>query len=238
MVKIPTKGKVAPQGSFGLPENVQKALNQRENEKRYAKEESDEPTPPPRPKPQVSEDDGFDKKISEDPTQFNEELTEVEKEIVSLQNPINRLKAIGIELSEDDFHQYLFKGYLSKTVDLTKGLKKDMSVTLKTLTTEEYLLVDKFIAEAIDAKRSMTREGVEQLRSVYTLAFGVTHLAGKPIIKSTDKSTLYETAMAASEVITALSAGLVTKIIKLHMIFTISMNKLIDSGDSPFLKST
>ena len=186
------------------------------------------------PKPPTIEDDGFKPPEKNQPSIIPEE----NDPLGNINDPIKRLEAIGIELTEDDFHQYLFKGFLAKTVPLTKGLKKDMTVTLKTLTTEEYLMVDKLLADAIDAKRSMTREGLEQLRSVYTLAFGVTHLAGKAIIKYDDKNSLIETALSASEVINALSAGLITKIIKFHMIFTVSMNILIDRGDSPFLKNS
>ena len=237
MVKVPVKGPLNQQGSFGIPPEIQKLVQEKQLEKslNLGGRQKEEPEKVEAlAKPPVVEDDGF-----KAPEKTSDEPVPDEKDpLGNINDPLKRLEAIGIDLTEDDFHQYLFKGFLSKTVSLTKGLKKDMTVTLKTLTTEEYLMVDKLLADAIDAKRSMTREGLDQIRSVYTLSFGVTHLAGKPIIKHDDKNSLIETALSASEVINALSAGLITKIIKYHMIFTVSMNILIDRGDSPFLKNS
>ena len=240
MVKMPTKGRPVTQGSFGLPPQAKDLLERKESDDRLKDLTQEQhkysaPVNQGSSEPAATEDDGFNlPKEVEDPVK-QPDIEDDDPSLTDLDSPVNRMKHIGIELTEDDVHQYLFKGFLSKKVPIMSGLKKEMTATLKTLTTEECLVVDKMIARAIDSKTPMTREGLDQLRSVYTLAFGVLELAGRPIAKMQANGMLEEYAIAASKTIQALSAGLATKLVKLHLIFTVAMNRLVDDGSSPFL---
>ena len=237
-MKLPNKLPKAPQGSFGIPENLRKMLS--EEEKKRSEENQEEKQEERPSAPLVSEDDGF--KTEED-TPVEEKIEVSDKDIREFDSglpsgdPIKELKKIGVELTDDDIHQYCFKGYLEKEVPVMKTKKRELTVTLRTLTGEQYIIVDRKLADIIPLK-PMTREGLDNLRGILILSYGVTALSGKPLVRIVtggtpkDQETIGDEAF---EALTQLSSGILNKIMRLHAIFSTSLHLMIERGDSPFL---
>lgn len=240
-MKVPRTAGGAKQGSFGIPAEmrqrieegaVAEKLNMSNN--KPVEKDSAPVVEKAKPEPVVeARKQGLDPEIQEEMAEHEEKSKKAAEELA---NPIKRLAKIGIELTEDDVHRYMFKGFLEKTIPLTKGFKRDMTVTLKTLTSEEYLMGDQLLASEIDSGQHMTREGMEQLRSVLMLVFGISQLNEKPLVKKSHNMGLEEIALTCRPVVQALSAGVLNKILKLHIMFSQALQQIVTDGDSPFLE--
>ena len=245
-MKLPNKLPRAPQGSFGMSEDMRKALS--EHEKRGVEEQRGERVEENPKAPPVSEDDGFKtdgKDTGSSPVEGSsqhdagEDLSSDEDDTPAprANDPISELKKIGVDLTDDDIHQYCFKGYLEKEVPVMKTKKRNLTVTLRTLTGEQYIIVDRKLADIVPIK-PMTREGLDNLRSLYVLSYGVTALSGNPLVRvitggvPKDQETIGDEAF---EALTSLSSGILNKIMRLHAIFSTSLHLLVEKGDSPFL---
>lgn len=158
--------------------------------------------------------------------------------------PEEALKQIGIELDDEDFQKLFFRGFIEKEVKLFSGRggQKDFTVTFKTLTGQEYDEVDELLADDIQATK-MTNDGYATRRNMWTLAFAVSHLAGKPVCKPVMKTTasgevvdLKETAKKRRDVLCRLSGGVISKMMRTFGIFSVSVNDLIETPESDHLK--
>jgi len=158
--------------------------------------------------------------------------------------PLQQLKDMGIELTDDDFQKILFKGFVEKEVVVFPSVrgKREMTATLKTLTGDEYDQADELLAEEISDVRA-TNEGYQTRRNMWVLSFGVTGLAGKPLGKvvstkdaqGRDIVDLKETARLRRDTLGLLSPAILTKLMRLHGAMTVAINSAVEDPDANFL---
>jgi hypothetical protein len=144
-------------GSFGIPPELEEMRAKQQME---AEAKSKSATPPPA-----------------------EEIAEVRKDNEALlkdMEPLKILEKIGVVFSDKDFDMLLFKGYIEKEIII---IKDKLVVTYKTLTGEEYDLVDEILSEEIQATQ-MTKDGVETRRSMIILSMGCVKINTNPVVKN------------------------------------------------------
>jgi hypothetical protein len=191
-------------GSFGIPPEMKEAAERSQAKK----EEVKQPAKEPELKAKVE--------------------TPVTDEDANKVDPYNILKTLGIEFTDEMFNQLLFKGFVEAEVDVIPGKLK---AKFKTLTTEEHDLVDELLAEDLKNKQ-MTSDGFEARRSVWTMAFGVTHLLGKPIcpiVLAADKKTMDKMATAKKRrpYIAGLAPIVMNTMIQKHGAMTVAINMIV-----------
>lgn len=163
----------------------------------------------------------------------------------ALPNPIESLKKdFSITLEDEDFHKIIFKGFLEKEVVVLPSIRgtSPMKATFKTLTGEEYDIVDVLLAEDIRDTR-MTNEGYSTRRSMWILALGVTHIQGKPVCpieyRETDKGRevdLKATAQGRRSVLSKLNASVLTRFTRIHGQLTLAINAIFEDPEADYLK--
>jgi hypothetical protein len=218
-----------PVSSFGLPDNVKKAMADREQQKSKPQVEQQAQQTEQEPAPELSDqtDASKDKPVKRDP----------EKEGFAI------LKEIGVDFNETDFHNYLFRGHITKEVVISKTSSMVFSATVKTLTSNELNLADGLLAEDIDNLK-MTRDGMLARRSIWYLSFGLQALVDKPITKQIYKDDagkeldLVAMAKERQEVIVGLAPGVTDKLIRMQAALTSALNLLIENKDTLFLNNT
>jgi len=242
-------------GSFGIPDQIkeqaERAKSQKEREPVIEKEPIKEDKP---------QDDEWDLANSDKTTKEEEpELTDDERaEIIiksrtpisaaafqkSLQeiSPKSLLKAIGVDFQEDDLTSIIFKGYVEKEVPVVKLPNRDkpLTATLRLLQTQELDLVDELCAEDLSSTK-MTNMGIENRRSIWTMAFGVTGIAGRPLTKPiTDEKTgepdKREMAGARRKALLAMAPGMIDEIVRRHTIMQMAYNTILFGDEGEELK--
>lgn len=224
-------------GSFGLPKEVQEAAEAM-REKRAA------PQPPPEDEPKsreveedwpLGEETGFEPQQPEDlPTDDS-----VEKE-----DPFSILKDLGIEVSEDDFHNLMFRGYVEKVVPImVNPMNKEEILTakLRLLTAEELDLVDELLAEDMDSLK-MTHQGLEARRSSWVMSFAVQELLGRPLCRTVagknGEIDLKETAKKRRQVLSKTNSAVLNRIINVHARMFMAYSLIQQEANEDFLKKS
>lgn len=209
------------QGSFGIPPQMQEALNrQQQQQSKKAQEEA-------------SERVEAEAQIEEDVETSKEEEAEVKP-----LNPVEMLTKIGVDFNDKDLHQLLFKGFIEKDVPVVKNV---LTATFKTLTGDEYDAVDELVADDIK-NVPMTGDGYQTRRAMWIISLGVTKLQGKPVCKPVmgqDGVTIdiRETAKARRKVLGALAPSVSNQLIQKHGALTVAMD-LITANPESVLKNS
>jgi len=218
------------QGSFGLPPQHQEAIQRYQDQKEASKQE---------------EEKNREGATSEAPPIVSEEAeekpSEEEKSGIPPQDPKELLKGIGVELTEEDCHQLLFRGFLEKELALVKMKEKNFTVKYKTLTGKEYNYVDELIAKDID-NISMTRAGYERRRNLWILAFAVQELSGRRLTKTAaDKGgapDLKAMARGRFPVIESLAPWVIDELMRVYGVLEVSISLVIKDTEGFFLKKS
>jgi hypothetical protein len=157
--------------------------------------------------------------------------------VAEASNPVEILKKLGIEFDDDTFQSLLFKGYVEHVVEIVKGR---FSVKFKSLTTDEYDLVDELLAKDLQ-DTSMTNEGFNSRRAMWILAFGVLELAGKPVCKPVldkdRKLDVIETVKLRRQVLGKMAPAVINIMIQKHGAMTVALN-MISSNPEEHIKNS
>lgn len=220
------------QGSFGIPPQIQEAAERSRAKNSQNVKKAGEPQ----------------EEVQETPSAAPEAASEaaapspagpvINDELAKQMDPINVLQTLGIEFGDELLQQLIFKGFVEQNVEIIKG---KLIAKFKTLTVEEFDLVDEMLAEEMNDKK-MTNTGFENRRSLLILAFGVMELAGKPVCKPVlekDKKTIDKVATAQKrrEVIQVMAPAVVNLMIQKHGAMTVAFN-LIAQDPVPYLKNS
>lgn len=149
-------------------------------------------------------------------------------------SPLKTLREMGIEPSEEDFHNLIFRGYIEKEVEIVKNpvSKKPLTARLKALTAEEVDLVDELLIEELDGTR-MSNEGLEARRSVWLMSVAVQKLSGRDLVKSppldqqgkTDAKAL---AKAKRAILVKLNPYIMSRLVQKHAALVSCFNALLN----------
>lgn len=183
-----------PRGSFGIPEEMLEASKRQASQQPLSKSEE---TPE-----QVNEEDGV-------PEAKGDALP-------GKVSPLKTLSDLGVNFTEDNLQELVLYGKYSAEVDVVKGILK---ATFRMLTTEDYDGVDDFLGEELENNRNLTYDMLNQRRSVWTIAYGVTHLNGKLLVKPEKDGkqlTSKELAQERKKVFSRMPALNVNKLIRIH----------------------
>lgn len=234
-----------PQGgsSFGIPQDMKDAAEKRRQaqEKREAEQ----------PRQEGFADTGFGENMDDDdegPRTIDDAVAELEKKDEEkkptdvLLGPIEALKELGIEPTEEDFHQFIFRGYLEKTIPMFKMpmSEKYFTAKVKTLTAEEMDMVDELSTAELE-KTQMSRDGHNIRRSMWIMSFAILELQGKPIVAKPimleDKTPDY-VAMAKErrKVLAKLSPYVIDSIINKHAQFSTAINMMVFHPEKTIVK--
>lgn len=229
------------QGSFGIPQHVQEArqahmdakASREAHGKPGARAEEEEVEP-------ASEDDmGFGAGLSDASASPESGDEASENDPVLSKKPLEILKKMGVELTDEDFQKILFKGYVDKDVQVFPSVRgaRGMTANLKTLTGEEYDKADELYGEELADIRG-TNQGFELRQQMWILAFGVRKLGGKDIVrpvilknKSIDEKA---TARERRGVLQKLSPAVLTKLMQLHSSMTVAINQVVGDPEANF----
>lgn len=182
-----------PRGSFGIPDDMAEAARRAQARKEQPKAESSpakEAQPAEEPTPPVEEQPSINKKL----------------------NPIETLRTLGIEFTEDDLQNLVLYARYEAEVDVIKG---HLKASVKMLNTKEYDEIDELLGEEIDENRNITMEALNNRRSMWILAYGVTKLNGKALAKPVNGDSK-ATARAKRDVLRALSSVVINKLSRIH----------------------
>jgi len=162
------------------------------------------------------------------------------------QTPTEALRRIGVELDDEDFQKLFFRGFIEKEVNIFpgRGGQKSFTITFKTLTGQEYDEVDELLADDIQGVK-MTNDGYATRRNMWTLAFAVSQLAGKPVCKPVMKASssgevvdTKETAKKRRDVLSRLSGSVISKMMRTFGVFSVAVSDLVESPESDLLKKS
>lgn len=158
-------------------------------------------------------------------------------------NPLETLKGIGVELTDDDFSKIVFRGFLEKEIVVVPSIRntKPLVATFRTLVGREIDEADELMAEDISQDVKMTNQGYEVRRSMWHLSYGVTQLMGKPVsddvkFAKSDKINTKATVRMRRKVLSALSPAILAKMMSIHNVLTVSINAIISDPEADYLK--
>lgn len=221
-MKLNQGPKVAPgTGSFGIPPRIAEAGQKaREDAQAREKTEAAAETPP------------------EEKIVFDQPEETVTDNSAKEFDPINVLKDLGMEFKEETFQKLIFQGCVDHTMKILS-----IPVKFKTLTVEEYDMVDETLADELNNK-PMTKDGSDNRRSLITLSFAVQEINKKPISKPVmagqgkDKEVdLMATSKERRIVLSKMSPVFVNQLIKNHTSFTLAFN-YIATNPEKYLKNS
>jgi hypothetical protein len=177
--------------------------------------------------------------LEEDPS--SAEAPAIKKMLAT--NPLDTLKSIGVELTDDDFSKIVFRGYLEKEITVVPPIRgsRPLMATFKTLTGKEIDEADELMAEDISQDVKMTNQGYEVRRSMWHLSYGVTQLMGKPVshdvkFAKSEKINTKGTVREKRKVLAALSPAILAKMMNIHNVLTGSINSIISEPEADYLK--
>lgn len=225
-------------GSMGIPPEMTEAFErQREAVKKKAEASAEART-----EPTVAVDDGFG---AEEPSRVDDPDKNPEEK--DGMDPESLLKEIGIEITDEDLHRFVFKGYVEKDVKLSFfGGRKILTPTLKTLTANEYDIVGELLGAELNDSTIM-RDEIVTRRNMWTLALGVTKVDGRPLAKPVmmdvvkDGKTVQKvdpkaTAKLYREVLGSLAAPVVSEVIMAHGKLSLALQLMTQSRGAAVLK--
>jgi hypothetical protein len=223
-------------GSFGIPAEHREAM-----EKRKAAQEAGHAEEPSAQAAESSEGWPMEEGTSAQPDNPDEAPGETEESFLG-KGPREVLKKIGVEPTEKDFHDLIFRGYIEKTVDIVQNPVSKMKLTakLKSLTNEELDFVDELLANDLDSVKA-TRDGLETRRGMWVMSFAIIELSGKILTKpilSDGKPDLKAMAMVRRKVLTNLSPFILREIMKVHAELVTSFDALLWEPKSAELKKS
>lgn len=241
-MKIP---KPSTRGSFGIPEEIRPENLRRGQEGgetlegRSADGSGTDPEFSPSTMGVGEEEDEGEDSAGQTP-----DATPQEKASPTLLSPMQKLKKIGIDLSGEDFNRLIFKGYIEKPLKLSVNpiTREPVMATFRTLTPGEYDELDECLAEECSDLR-VTREGAEQRRSSWTLAFSLIAIDGKQFVKPVMKKDpdlagemvdTKATAKLRKKYIRSLNTQLVNKALNLFDTFTVNLGLIVEDPDATF----
>lgn len=202
-------------GSMGIPQDMREAMDKQAEEKK-ARQRREEGKPP------VDE-------VKVDSIHPDVEASADKKEETQKEVGANQIfKKLGIDMTEEDIQKIIFKGYVEKEVAI---VGKHLRAKLKTLTTEEYDIVDEVLAD--EAKNTnMTMDGYNGRKSVLTVAMGVVEFNGKPVVRQVPKDEdgqidIKQLMLLRRQVLDKMSASVVDKLIETHGAFTMGVNMAV-----------
>ena len=162
-----------PRGSFGIPLDLQKKMDDAAKQARSSKSEQlSTPTPPVESEAnEISTVDSDIKKI-EEPVKSKEELEREEFEKLKS----NYETTLKTTITEQDVTDYIFKGFMTKEVEVIPGKLK---ATFKTLSADQLQemrkRVDPFVKTTGDA------QAIANENTLWTLSYVVVKLAGRDL---------------------------------------------------------
>jgi hypothetical protein len=242
MVAIPGAGG-ARGGSFGVPAEVQEAAQKARDQARKERDARGTPAQGATAATADASDDMSHDSVAPrvEDTGFSGLSGDLPTDATAKKlDPLDQLRKIGVDFTEEDVHNLVFKGTVSKEIAVFKGVTQ-LSATLKALTVEECDLVDELTAEEI-GKTAMTNSGADSRRAIWTLAFAVTHLNGR-MLRDLDKEgavgkdgiDLKKKAQLYREALRKMSPYVMRVLGELQSIYAASLNLLMEGG-SPFLE--
>ena len=162
-----------PRGSFGIPLDLQKKMDDAAKQARSSKSEQlSTPTPPVESEAnEISTVDSDIKKI-EEPVKSKEELEREEFEKLKS----NYETTLKTTITEQDVTDYIFKGFMTKEVEVIPGKLK---ATFKTLSADQLQemrkRVDPFVKTTGDA------QAIANENTLWTLSYVVVKLSGRDL---------------------------------------------------------
>jgi hypothetical protein len=229
------------QGSFGLTPEMKAQVENYHTKKVVAEKGGDvvDENSPWSNLPTIA-DYVEDQELEADPAPVVE--NETIKKAVST-NPLEALKTIGVELTDDDFSKIVFRGYLEKEVVVIPSIRntRPLVATFRTLVGREIDEADELMAEDISQDVKMTNQGYDVRRSMWQLSYGVTQLMGKPVahdvkFAKSEKINSKGTAREKRKVLSALSPAILAKMMNIHNVLTISINAIVADPEADYLK--
>jgi len=237
-MKIP--GAQKAHGSFGIPEH----MNPQHLVGPKVQKDSGTPVDNGQPGAVFAGDPEFSAEtmpgLADPQPQAAKSDTELNDEAAAKAEPLYVLKKeLGVDFNPDDFHRLLYKGYVEKVIDICYNpkTKKQFTATFKTLTGDEYDYADELLAEELK-DIEMTRAGLDSRRSMWILSFGVTKLDGREVVKPVVTNGKFDgkaTAKARKNVISAMSPAILNRLMRMHAIFSLQLDRLVESPNSGFL---
>lgn len=222
------------QGSFGMPAEMKAALDT------YSKgKDVGEKAP--------EADIGAEPLSYRDPQAITDEDLDGSEDQMSPDkiDPIEQLeKDFDIQLEDDDFQKLIFKGFLEKDVVALPPIRgaKPLIVTFKTLTGDEYDLVDELLAEDIRDSR-MTTEGFNIRRGMWVISVGITKIQGKQlcqpeymIVGDKKEFDIRATTRKKRDVIGKLSGSVLSRLMRIHAQLTLTLNAVIEDPSADYIK--
>lgn len=157
------EGSFKPKGSFGIPDEMRQQMEEaRKN-------------PAPIPQPPQALQAQPDEAPADAPAPKVDEAQDQEAAYKKAKKELE--ESLEIMLEEDDIKEYIFKGRLTKEVNVIRGTLK---CQFQTLTPDEYMAIDERMAELRD-KGKHTQAGLENQQVIITLSYAWLQAAGKPI---------------------------------------------------------
>jgi hypothetical protein len=191
---------------------------------------------PKEPAPIVDNGFSFDGSSSE-----KKEVLETEAAKDGTTDPEAMLKSLGVELTEDDFVRYVFKGSLEKTFALYGFKGKEFTVSLKTLTPKEVEAADWCWMKEVDDESHVSRDSGDRRRSVWLVSASLQGICGKqmppsgPVTKD-GKVDLKATIAAKRDILQEMGEATMGRIIQTYYKFSFAVGALLNDPEKGYLK--
>jgi len=231
------------QSSFGIPDHVKEAGEKFRQAREDAQAKAEDAL-----KADPVYDEGYttepEVENQQEPPEATEEVAASSDPLVDGANPVEILEKMGVFLEDEDYHKIVFRGFLEKDVIVVPAFKKarQLSVTFKTLSGQEYDYVDELVAEDLRDMR-MTQQGYDTRRSMWVLTFGVSKMDGKPICQPamsvTTKGKQVDakaTARRKRDVLGLMHPAILSKMIRYHGAITLAINEIVTTPEAEYLK--
>jgi hypothetical protein len=168
-------------GSFGTPPQMLKDL---EESRKKAGEEAARPSQ--QPPPQVNKEEAvmappIENEAPADPKK-PKEITDAEREAEYVKFKAELEKDLETTLTVEDIKEYVFRGRITKEVQVIPGV---LNCTFQTLNPSEHLEIDKRVA-SFQNEGAYTSEGIANQRSLVTLSYVWIAAGGKPLSAKND----------------------------------------------------
>lgn len=169
------------------------------------------------------------------------EAAEVEETKDDTNDPEAMLKSLGVELTEDDFVRYVFKGALEKTFALYGFKGREFTVSLKTLTPKEVEAADWCWMKEVDDENHVSRDSGDRRRSVWLVSASLQGICGKsmppsgPVMKD-GKVDLKATIAAKRDILQEMGEATMGRIIQTYYRFSFAIGALLNDPEKGYLK--
>jgi hypothetical protein len=222
----------AARGSFGIPEEVHPETLRRQREEQGARA--------------ATPDEAGDEAEPEAAEEADDEGTpapeDKSKAAVEAMSPLKTLAKLGIDLTAEDFSRLVYKGYIEKVVPISFNpmTKEPITATFRTLTPDEYDEIDECLATEV-RDLAITREGMEQRRSAWTMAFCMLGIDGRLFVKAQTKKDgdsevvdFKATALKRKRFIGQLNAQVVNRALSIFQTFTLNLDLVVRDPEVSF----